>query len=119
MDILVVENEPLTSRVVEYLLKSEGYSVIRAENLCQAGSILESSNPKLVILDKDLGEGDGLQFCRDLEHTDPAARVIFITSETRPDGFLQNIKNASDYILKPFEPLEFVARVRAVLRNAA
>ncbi|NWJ48144.1 MAG: response regulator transcription factor [Chloroflexi bacterium] len=117
MDILVIEDDPMTLKMVEFLLKGEGYNVTKAESIREAETILKKSTPWLIIVDKGLPDGNGIEFSKKLNETEPDIPVILLTGEGRLPYKLEGLESADDYIVKPFEPGEFIARVKAVLRR--
>lgn len=117
MDILVVEDDPMTLKMVEFLLRGEGYNVTKAESIREADTILRKSTPWLIIIDKGLPDGNGIEYCKKLAENERDVPVILLTGESRLPYKLEGLESADDYITKPFEPGEFIARVKAVLRR--
>jgi DNA-binding response OmpR family regulator len=119
--VLVVEDEITVLDTLAYNLQQEGYKVITAEDGEQALEVIRSKKLDLIILDIMLPRLDGLAVCRivrkepDIAHTP----IIMLTARgTQSDKMIGLDSGADDYITKPFELGELLARVRAVLRRA-
>ena len=117
VNVLVVDDDPHIRELVRHFLQNEGYAVHEAEDGAQALAKLESLKADLVILDIMMPNVDGWQLCRELrEHYDLPLLMLTAKGETS-----QKIKGfqlgTDDYLVKPFEPLELVARVKALLRR--
>lgn len=116
--ILVVEDEMLTRRMLQELLQQEGFTVITAGGVAEALAEIEHRTYDLVLLDLILPDGDGLAVCKRIRARHQMPIVILSTKRALNDRVIGLETGADDYIIKPFEPLEVVARVRAQLRRA-
>jgi len=115
--ILVVDDDPHIRELVRHFLQNEGLAVHEAADGAEALAKLESVKASLVILDIMMPNMDGWQLCRELrEHYDFPLLMLTAKGETaqKMKGFQLG---ADDYLVKPFEPLELVARVKALLRR--
>ncbi|MBI4052330.1 MAG: response regulator transcription factor [Elusimicrobia bacterium] len=119
--ILVVDDDKNVSSLMEQVLKGEGYNVQTAPNIFRAQGILQRSQPDLIILDRRLPDGDGIDFCMQIRkdsrtHSIP---VLFLTATKKgvPDKVLGLEVGGDDYLTKPFSPEELSARVKAILRR--
>ncbi|CAJ1002768.1 DNA-binding response regulator [Brevibacillus aydinogluensis] len=115
--ILVVDDDPHIRELVGVFLREEGFSVLEAADGREALALLETTRADLVILDIMMPNMDGWQLCRELrELYDTPMLMLTAKGETS-----QKIKGfqlgTDDYLVKPFEPLELVARVKALLRR--
>lgn len=115
--ILVVDDDPHIRELVGVFLREEGFSVLEAADGREALVLLETTRADLVILDIMMPNMDGWQLCRELrELYDTPMLMLTAKGETS-----QKIKGfqlgTDDYLVKPFEPLELVARVKALLRR--
>jgi DNA-binding response OmpR family regulator len=119
--ILVVDDEAKISQIVMAYLQRDGYRVLRAENGRVALDLARAELPDLVILDLMLPEVSGWDVCRGLRR-DPKTAELPIIMLTARDEVADRIVGlelgADDYVVKPFDPKELVARVHAVLRRA-
>ncbi|MFN8514863.1 MAG: response regulator transcription factor [Chloroflexia bacterium] len=118
--ILVVEDEEHIRQLVTLYLEKEGFTVETAGDGRAALSRINAVKPDLVVLDLMLPELDGWQVCRELRRS-PLTEALPIIMLTARDDLIDRILGlelgADDYVSKPFNPRELVARVRAVLRR--
>jgi len=116
--ILVVDDEPHIVELATLYLKNEGYQVVTASDGAQALTQIAAAHPALLILDLMLPEIDGWEVCRRVR---AASRLPIIMLTARSDDVDKIVGlelGADDYLTKPFNPRELVARVKAVLRRA-
>lgn len=119
--ILVVEDETTLLETLAYNLKQEGYKIYTAENGERALDIVRRKLPDLIVLDIMLPKLDGLTVCRIVRKDERLAHIpiIMLTARgTQGDKMVGLDSGADDYITKPFDLGEFLARVRAVLRRS-
>ena len=116
--ILVVEDELLTRRTLQALLQGEGFTVVTAGGVAEALAEVGHRAFDLVLLDLILPDGDGLTVCRRIRARHQMPIIILSTKRELDDRVAGLETGADDYISKPFEPREVVARVRAQLRRA-
>jgi len=116
--ILVVEDELLTRRTVQQLLEREGMAVTTAGTVAEAMAEVNRRNYDLIVLDVVLPDGDGFTTCRRIRERHRMPIVILSTKRQLDDRVTGLETGADDYIVKPFEPREMVARIRAQLRRA-
>ena len=117
--LLLVDDEPtLREPLAEYLTR-QGFVVRQAEDASKARSLLLEYAPDLVLLDIMMPGEDGLALCRHLTETKNLP-VILLTAKGEPMDRIVGLEiGADDYVAKPFEPRELVARIRSVLRRSA
>jgi len=117
--LLLVEDEPGLVRTLTDMLRAEGYDVGVATD---ARSALELSTERrfdLVILDVMLPDGDGFDVCRRLRRAGKSMPVLMLTARGETGDKVAGLgSGADDYLTKPFEPAELVARIEAQLRRA-
>jgi DNA-binding response OmpR family regulator len=116
--ILVVEDELLTRRTLEGLLQREGFAVTTAGTIAEAVAEVNRRAFDLILLDLVLPDGDGLDCCARIRQRHQMPIVILSTKRQLEDRVAGLDHGADDYVVKPFEPAEIVARVRAQLRRA-
>jgi DNA-binding response OmpR family regulator len=118
MRILAVDDDRNNLKMLAFLLGEEGYEVITADNGRTALDLLDSQHPDLVILDVMMPQMDGLEVCRRIRQTMDIPIVILSAKGETTDKVLGLELGADDYLPKPFEPSELLARVKAVLRRS-
>jgi len=117
--ILIVEDEPDMRRGLRTVLEAEGFGVVEAEDGREALERVTEELPDLVVLDLMIPELDGFAVCRELRaqgHTTPV--LILSARGSEVDKVLGFELGADDYVTKPFNLRELVARIRALLRRA-
>ncbi len=115
-NILLVEDDANVSLMLSRQLGKRGYSVQTAATMAAARELMRSPWD-LVIFDRTLPDGDGLDLCRDLRAADPHAYIIMLTAVNTEEAKLEGFAGgADDYITKPAVIEELIARVRAGLR---
>ncbi len=117
--ILIVEDEPRVVRLVSEILGAAGFQVITATSGQEATERVALEQPNLVLLDLMLPDGqDGYQVCQTLREFSRVP-VIMLTAKAQDADKLRGFDvGADDYLTKPFNAKELVARIRAVLRRA-
>ncbi len=114
--ILIVEDEFLISNLIEMNLTDEGYDCVCAYDGKEAADYIERESYDLVLLDIMLPEIDGYELLEYIKHTDTP--VIFVTAKGSVNDCIRGLKlGADDYIVKPFQIGELLARIEAVLRR--
>jgi DNA-binding response OmpR family regulator len=115
--VLIVDDEPTVCDVVGRYLRADGFETLVAGDGAEA--LERASDADLVILDLMLPSVDGYEVCRRLRATRNVPIVMLTARRTCVDTIIGLRLGADDYVVKPFNPSELVARVRAVLRRAA
>ena len=116
--ILVVDDDKKIVDLVSLYLKRDGYSVLAAYDGQEALDVARRKQPDLIVLDLLLPELDGTDVCRLLRAESRVPIIMLTARSTDEDKLLGLDIGADDYLTKPFNPRELVARVRAVLRRA-
>jgi DNA-binding response OmpR family regulator len=117
MRILIVDDDPPTVKWTSFLLRDEGYEVLTADNGRAALELVERESPDLVILDVMMPQIDGLEACRRIRQTMDVPIIMLSAKGETADKVTGLGMGADDYLAKPFEPAELLARVKAVLRR--
>jgi two-component system response regulator MprA len=115
--VLVVEDDSEITDALRRSLRHEGYEVRTAVDGVQALDTAAEFIPDLVVLDLGLPRLDGLEVCRQLR-ADGDVPILILTARTETDDRVTGLDSgADDYLVKPFERQEFLARIRALLRR--
>jgi class 3 adenylate cyclase len=117
--LLIVDDLPDNVTMLSAHLRARGYTTLKAYGGTEALRIIESENPDLVLLDVDMPDLNGLEVCRRLK-LNPKTRmlpVILVTAHSETNDILKGFETgADDYLIKPFNYTEMLARVRSMLR---
>jgi DNA-binding response OmpR family regulator len=117
--IVVIEDDPNISDLVDLYLRREGFRVIQASEGDAGLAAIGREKPRLVVLDVGLpGTVDGLEVCRRLRATRAVPVIMLTARDGEIDRVLGLELGADDYVTKPFSPRELVARVKAILRRS-
>jgi DNA-binding response OmpR family regulator len=115
--VLVVEDDTEITDVLRRSLRHEGYQVRTAGDGVTALDAAAEFIPDLVVLDLGLPRLDGIEVCRQLR-ADGDVPILILTARTETDDRVTGLDSgADDYLIKPFERTEFLARIRALLRR--
>lgn len=115
--ILVVDDDREIARAIEKNLKIEGYEVVKAYNGLEALDALVNSNIQLILLDVMMPKLDGLSTTMKIRESKNIPIIIISAKSDDSDKILGLSMGADDYITKPFNPAELVARVKSQLRR--
>ena len=117
--ILLVDDEPSIIQLAKLYLERENFRIESAGDGEQALEAVKRSNPALVVLDLMLPKMDGFEVCRRLRAENNPVAIIMLTARDEDiDKIIGLELGADDYLTKPFNPRELVARVKAILRRA-
>jgi DNA-binding response OmpR family regulator len=117
--LLVVEDERAVARGLEYGLEKEGFTVILAENGRTALNFARTKKPELILLDIRLPDMSGFDVCRQLRSEGARMPILMLTARDEAiDKVLGLELGADDYVVKPYDLRELIARIRALLRRA-
>jgi len=117
MHVLVVDDDAPSVKMIAFLLREEGYLVSTADNGVSALQKVEEEPLDLVILDVMMPRMDGHEVCRRIR-SKMHVPIIFLSAKGETSDRVQGLElGADDYLAKPFEPAELLARVKAVLRR--
>ncbi len=115
--ILVVDDEPNIVDLARMYLEKEGYRVESASDGAKALEQIESREPALIVLDLMLPELDGFEVCRRTRARSDVPIIMLTARDEDVDKIVGLELGADDYLTKPFNPRELVARVKAILRR--
>ena len=119
INILVVEDDKHTRKILETILKRDGYSVLKAEDGIKAMEVLDNHHVDLIILDIMMPNMDGYEFAQELRDADCMIPILMATAKQLPEdkkrGF---IVGTDDYMTKPIDTEEMLLRIKALLRRS-
>src|SRR6186997_497715 len=116
--IMVVEDEASIASFVALYLKNAGYTVRTAATGGEALAQVMTSTPALIVLDLNLPDIDGIEVCRRIRKTGDVPIIMLTARDEDVDKIIGLEVGADDYLTKPFNPRELVARVKSVLRRS-
>ena len=117
--VLVVEDESSIASFVALYLKNAGYTVRTAATGNEALAQFQASPPGLIVLDLMLPDIDGIEVCRRIRKTSDVPILMLTARDEDVDKIIGLEVGADDYLTKPFNPRELVARVKSILRRAS
>ncbi|MBQ4617068.1 MAG: response regulator transcription factor [Clostridia bacterium] len=115
--ILIVDDDSNICELLRLYLEKEGFATVIAKNGVVALSMFEKEKPDLVLLDVMMPELDGWQVCREIRKKSTCPIIMLTAKSEVFDKVLGLELGADDYVVKPFETKEVIARVKAVLRR--
>lgn len=115
--ILIVDDDKNICELLRMYLEKEGYTVVMAHNGVDAVSKFGNENPDLILLDIMLPQLDGWQVCREIRKISEVPIIMLTAKDEVFDKVLGLELGADDYVTKPFDTKEIVARIKAVLRR--
>jgi DNA-binding response OmpR family regulator len=117
--VLVVEDESSIASFVALYLKNAGYTVRTAATGNEALAQFQASAPALIVLDLMLPDIDGIEVCRRIRKSSDVPILMLTARDEDVDKIIGLEVGADDYLTKPFNPRELVARVKSILRRAS
>ena len=115
--IMVVDDDPNIRELVRLYLEKEGFEIVTAERGDEAVKLFRASPPNLMLLDVMLPGMDGWQVCREVRKISNIPIIMLTAKDETFDKVLGLELGADDYIVKPFDMKELVARIKAVIRR--
>lgn len=115
--ILVVDDEVEITNAIEIYLSSEGYDTLKAYDGIEALNILEKNKVDLVVLDVMMPKLDGVRTIKKIRETMEIPVIMLSAKSEDTDKIIGLNMGADDYLTKPFNPLELIARVKSQLRR--
>ncbi|MEM6305207.1 MAG: response regulator transcription factor [Pseudomonadota bacterium] len=117
--ILILEDDQVASAALQALARDVAEEVHAARTLAEAKEILSSRDIRVVIADRMLPDGDGLEMVQSLRAASDSVQIMIVSALASARNKVKGLTlGADDYLPKPFEPLEFQARLSALLRRA-
>lgn len=116
--VLVVEDESPIRKFLSINLNREGFEVLEAASGEEALEIIRRVQPRVVVLDIMLPGIDGFEVCQSIRKNIPNIVIIMLTAKSQDMDKIMGLElGADDYMVKPFNPLELIARIRANIRK--
>lgn len=116
--VLIVDDDAHISELIKVYFENDGFSTVVANNGKKAVELFKAEAPSIVILDVMMPEMDGWQVCREIRRVSNIPIIMLTAKGETFDKVLGLELGADDYMVKPFEPKELIARVKAVLRRS-
>jgi DNA-binding response OmpR family regulator len=118
--VLIAEDEPELRGLIRMALEVEPFELLEVGDAKAAIEVARRERPDVIVLDRRMPGGDGLDVCRTLR-SDPRtapAKILLLTVRAQNVDRLEGFRaGADDYVAKPFSPLQLVEKIRAVLRG--
>jgi DNA-binding response OmpR family regulator len=117
-NILIVDDDREIAKLAEIYMRNEGYHVLQAQDGLEALDIIERVPVNLIILDIMMPNMDGLEVCKHIRKNNQVPILMLSAKVQDMDKIMGLMTGADDYMIKPFNPLELMARVKALLRRS-
>ena len=119
ISILVVEDDKHTRKLMETILKRQGYSVFVAEDGVQGMEVLDNHHIDLIILDVMMPNMDGFEFAKELREGECMIPILMVTAKQLQEDKIKGfVAGADDYMTKPIDTEEMLLRIKALLRRS-
>ena len=115
--VLIVDDDPNINQLIKLYLEKEGYETETAERGDDALNLFKKNPPQIVLLDLMLPGMDGWQVCREIRKISTISIIMLTAKDETFDKVLGLELGADDYMTKPFDPKELIARIKAVMRR--
>jgi len=115
--ILIVDDEKPISDIIKFNMTKEGYEVVTAFNGREAIELFEAEKPDIIILDLMLPEIDGLEVAKTIRKTSSVPIIMLSAKDSEFDKVIGLELGADDYVTKPFNPIELIARAKSQIRR--
>jgi DNA-binding response OmpR family regulator len=116
--ILLIEDDEGLSRGIDFTLSKEGYQVLTAKALSQGMRLVQENPVDLILLDLNLPDGDGLEFCKEVRKTSDVPIIVLTARDLETDEIIGFESGADDYITKPFSLSVLKVRISALIRRS-
>ncbi|MBP1991092.1 response regulator transcription factor [Paenibacillus eucommiae] len=117
--ILIADDDARIRELMSLFLRNEGFELVEANNGAEALSIVENSRVDLVILDIMMPEMNGWDLCKEIRQRDSNIPLLMVTVKAEAAQKVKGFQlGTDDYLTKPFDPMELVMRVRALLKRS-
>lgn len=120
IEVLVIEDDPHISDLLDLYLSKEGYDTIFAADGEEGLEKYFDRNPDFVILDIMLPKMDGWEVCKEIHRDERSVPVLMLTGKGESYDKVRGLElGADDYVVKPFDPKEVIARIKAIIRRTS
>jgi DNA-binding response OmpR family regulator len=117
MNILVADDDLHNVKLTSFLLEDAGYRVLKAYDGASIMPLIEQHHPDLILLDVSMPKTSGFDICQQIRRTSDIP-IIFLSARSQLEDRVHGLRiGADDYLVKPFEPAELLARIEVVLRR--
>lgn len=117
MKILMIEDDSGLGRGISFALEQEGYTSIAAKTIAEGRRLLKTEKPDAVLLDLNLPDGDGIDFCRELRRSSDLPVLMLTARDLEVDEIMGLKSGADDYITKPFSLSVLKVRLEKILQR--
>lgn len=119
MNVLVIDDDPAVRTLVRAVLEKNGNQVAQAESAEEGEGLVFKNSYDIIILDLGLPDGDGFEICKNIRDREITTPVLILSAEQETDVKIKCLKvGADDYLTKPFNPEELMARIEAITRRS-
>ncbi len=119
MKVLIIEDDPSAASLAKDLLESLDYEVVVAHTGGEGRERIKRDSPELLVLDLSLPDDFGLDICRDVKADHPGILVFILTALGNSKDIVAGLEaGADDYLPKPFNQREFLARIQMMIKRA-
>lgn len=115
--ILVVDDEKEICDLIEIYLKNDGFDVFKSYDGVEALNLVKENHMDLIVLDVMMPNMDGIEFCKHVRETDDIPIIMLSAKIEDMDKIFGLMTGADDYMTKPFNPFELIARIKSQLRR--
>ena len=116
--IVIADDDPDITRLLEKVLRQEGYAVVAVNDGQAALDAYRREKPDLVILDVSMPQKDGFTVCREIRQEDARVLILMLTGQKAEEKKVTGLTGGADgYLTKPFGQRELLARIRSLLRR--
>ncbi|AJS57220.1 response regulator transcription factor [Paenibacillus sp. IHBB 10380] len=116
--ILIADDDEYIRELITLFLRNEGFEILEARDGAEALAIVENSQIDLVILDIMMPQLDGWELCKEIRRIDLNIPILMVTAKGESAQKVKGFQlGTDDYVTKPFDPLELVMRVKALLKR--
>lgn len=117
MKILIIEDDAGLSRGISFAFEQDGWTILAAQTLKEARALWEKENPEALILDLNLPDGDGIDFCKTVRNCSDVPILILTARDMETDEIMGLTSGADDYMTKPFSVSVLKLRLQKILER--